>query len=44
MGRDRAEFGREPYPIVLEKVEMAGREVVDPGRDDVDEAEELPRA
>jgi hypothetical protein len=44
LGRDMAEFGREPYTIVLEKVELAGREVVDPGRDIVDEANELPRA
>lgn len=39
-----AEFGREPYPMVLEKEGLAGREVVDPGRDIVDEADELPRA
>ncbi len=40
-GRGIADAGREPYPIVLEKAPLAGREVVEPGRDVVEE--ELPR-
>lgn len=38
-----AEVGRDPDPIVLEKEELVGREVVDPGREIADEAKELPR-
>lgn len=37
-GRDTADAGREPYPIVFERVPLFGREVVEPGRDIVDEA------
>lgn len=37
-GRDIADAGREPYPTVLEKAPLAGREVVEPGRDVVEEA------
>lgn len=38
-----ADAGRAPYPMVLEKVALVEREVVDPGRDIVDEAKVFPR-
>lgn len=43
LGRDIAETGRGPYPMELEKFEVVEREAVDPVRDIVDEAKELPR-
>ena len=41
-GRDIADAGREPYPMVLEQVPLVDREAVEPVRDSV-EAYELPR-
>lgn len=38
-----AEFGRAPYPTVLEKLVLLEREAVDPVCDKVDEEKELPR-
>lgn len=42
-GRDIADAGRAPYPMVFEKVPLCGRVVVEPARDVVEDAYELPR-